>query len=91
MKLSGKVVGKKIKQYGKGNGAESMEVGELTVKFTGDIKGHMVIEPPDDEFDRRDLGDTTSFDVPFHQEKLDLNGRNSKRARDQKPAAANAH
>ena len=90
MKLHGKVIGKRLKEYGKGNGAESSEAGELTIKLTGDIKGRLVIEPPEEEFAEVDIGDVTSFDVPFAQRKLNLNNR-AKDRRDRESASAKAH
>lgn len=87
IRVSGKVVRKELKDYGKGRDAEANEIGSITLKLDGAIKGTMTIAPPDEDFEGIDLGDKASFNLEFTQQKLDLNSRAASR----REAAASKH
>lgn len=78
MKLSGKIVAKELKEFGKGKDAESQEVGVVTVKLDGAFRGKLTYQPGDD-FGEIELGDRAEIQITFAQQKLDLNKRASTR------------
>jgi hypothetical protein len=87
MKLHGKVVGKEIKDYGKGKDATAQEVGFVTVRLDGGHGGKLIFEPGEEEFPGIDLGDKATVSIDFSQQKLDLN----RRAASQREGAAKPH
>lgn len=73
MKLVGKVVGKELKDVGKGKDADAQEVIVVTVKLNNadGIRGKLYFVPGERHADF-DLGDVVHIDMDVRQGKLNL-------------------
>jgi hypothetical protein len=97
MKFAGKIVGREIKDFGKGKDADAKEVHFATVKVPGRSglpAGRFSFALTDEEVDDHQfqIGRTVSGEIDESQQQLDLNGRaQSRREKAQAAAATSKH